>query len=164
VRIPCSILLEDVTRPGSFQRAFSFAVLGGLSAVALSLAGFAGPERAGAKGEVFFDPSSPAGKEYALPVPRARSEASGGGESRAADSNPPLFGVGVGTGGGDAGGAGGSKAGASSKLDSGSVQAGDLVSGDGGFINGTAVALAAAVLVLGAGVGIAVRRMQRPAA
>jgi hypothetical protein len=43
-------------------------------------------------GEVHFDSQSPAGKEYALPLPQARSEALGTG----APADAPLFGVGIG--------------------------------------------------------------------
>jgi hypothetical protein len=42
-------------------------------------------------GEVHFDSQSPAGKEYALPLPQARSEALGAG----APADAPLFGVGI---------------------------------------------------------------------
>jgi hypothetical protein len=43
---------------------------------------------------VHVDPGSPAGKQYAIPIPSARAETSGqsGGTGSA---NPPLFGVGV---------------------------------------------------------------------
>jgi hypothetical protein len=59
-------------------------------------------------GEVHFDPESPAGKEYALPLQQARNEAlgTGGGEAGGGPGAPggsggsgaaaPLFGVGVG--------------------------------------------------------------------
>jgi hypothetical protein len=43
-------------------------------------------------GEVHFDSQSPAGKEYALPLPQARGEALG----TDAPADPPLFGVGIG--------------------------------------------------------------------
>jgi hypothetical protein len=65
-------------------------------------------------GEVHFDPESPAGKEYALPLQQARNEAlgTGGGEAGGGQGGggsgaaAPLFGVGVGGGksGSDAGG------------------------------------------------------------
>jgi hypothetical protein len=59
-------------------------------------------------GEVHFDPESPAGKEYALPLQQARNEAlgTGGGEAGGGAGGPggsggsgaaaPLFGAGVG--------------------------------------------------------------------
>jgi hypothetical protein len=140
--------------------------LGLLVALALAIAGVAGTADAVAKGEVFFDPGSPAGKEYALPVPKARSDASGGGRSSSAESNPPLFGVGVSPGGGPGGGPSGGPDGGSDgspSLRGKSSQAAALSPGGGGFMNGTALAIAAAVLVLGAGLGVAARRIQRPA-
>jgi hypothetical protein len=61
---------------------------------------FSSPASAGG---VHFDPDSPAGKEYALPLPEARNEAAGGVGSRH-DPTPPLYGVGIsGPGSGAAG-------------------------------------------------------------
>jgi hypothetical protein len=60
-----------------------------------------------AAGEVHFDPQSPAGKEYALPLPQARSEALG----TDAPADPPLFGVGIGDPSGGEGRAGGTSGG-----------------------------------------------------
>lgn len=46
--------------------------------------------------EVHFDPDSPAGKEYALPLDQAREEAAGVGKSDGpAGEKAPLFGEGV---------------------------------------------------------------------
>src|ERR1700761_8477411 len=65
------------------------AAVGGL-APAQALAG------GGPGGGVHVDPGSPAGKQYAIPIPSARSETSGqSGSSGSGSSNPPLFGVGV---------------------------------------------------------------------
>jgi hypothetical protein len=54
----------------------------------------AGPAAAAPGNGVHVDPGSPAGKQYAIPIPSARSQTSGqaGG---AGSANPPLFGVGV---------------------------------------------------------------------
>ncbi len=66
-------------------------VLSGL-AVFFALAGPA------AASEVHFDPESPAGKEYGLPLDQARNEAAGG-ESAESAAEAPLFGAGVSSGG-----------------------------------------------------------------
>jgi hypothetical protein len=46
---------------------------------------------------VHLDPGSPAGHEYQIPIPSARSETAGGtpGRPGAGGSSPPLFGVGI---------------------------------------------------------------------
>jgi hypothetical protein len=60
----------------------------------------AGPALAAPGNGVHVDPGSPAGKQYAIPIPSARSEAAGqSGSSGSSSSNPPLFGVGVTPGG-----------------------------------------------------------------
>lgn len=78
----------------------------------------AAPRAAAAPDEVIFDPGSPAGKEYAIPLDEARRGAEGGGGEGDAGSsagpagrsdiaNPPLFGAGVKperSGGGSSGG------------------------------------------------------------
>jgi len=80
------------------------------------------PRAAAAPDEVIFDPGSPAGKEYAIPLDDARRGAEGGGGAGGAGSsagpagrsgiaNPPLFGAGVKperSGGGSSGGPGAS--------------------------------------------------------
>ncbi len=49
---------------------------------------------------VFFEPGSPAGKQYALPLSQARKEATGGAEStRGSGASAPLFGLGISSGG-----------------------------------------------------------------
>lgn len=63
-----------------------------LSGMALATAGPA-LANAGNNG-VHVDPGSPAGKQYAIPIPSARSETSGQ-QGGSGSSNPPLFGVGV---------------------------------------------------------------------
>lgn len=78
-------------------------VLAGAVAVAI-LAGAALPiQSVAAQDEVHFDPDSPAGKEYALPLDQARDEASGGAADRAPGERAPLFGAGI--SGGDRGSA-----------------------------------------------------------
>ncbi|MEO6857092.1 MAG: hypothetical protein ABI323_00665, partial [Solirubrobacteraceae bacterium] len=62
----------------------------------LSLA-IAAPAFAAGNG-VHVDPGSPAGKQYAIPIPAARSMAAGG-QGATGSANPPLFGVGVTPGG-----------------------------------------------------------------
>lgn len=64
------------------------------STAAILLAGLVGmlcSASTAAAGEVHFDPQSPAGKEYALPLPQARAEALG----TDTPADPPLFGVGI---------------------------------------------------------------------
>jgi hypothetical protein len=65
---------------------------------AISSLGFLGlvaPSAASA-GAVHFDPNSPAGKEYALPLAQARNEAAGrGGSAGASATSAPLFGAGI---------------------------------------------------------------------
>src|ERR1700760_2092560 len=56
----------------------------------------AGPALAAPGNGVHVDPGSPAGKQYAIPIPSARSETSGQkAGSGSGSTNPPLFGVGV---------------------------------------------------------------------
>lgn len=124
--------------------------------------------------EVHFDPDSPAGKEYALPLDQARDEAAGG---KAADRPPgvpaPLFGEGVEARDGAPGSAdesGGSGDGG----EPGGGTPGNANSPGGGGRNAAAVGLAdvetnndyplssgllliAAVLLVGAGIGLALR-------
>jgi hypothetical protein len=92
--------------------------VGILTGVVLAVLGLAtaGPALAAPGTGVHVDPGSPAGKQYAIPIPSARSEAAGQtGGSGSGSSNPPLFGVGVTPGGVAAGAAasvGGSATGA----------------------------------------------------
>jgi hypothetical protein len=70
-----------------------------LAAVSLSFVLVtAGPAMAAPGNGVHVDPGSPAGKQYAIPIPSARSETSGQ-NGAAGSANPPLFGVGVTPGG-----------------------------------------------------------------
>lgn len=64
----------------------------------LLLVAAAAPPAAAQEEGVFADPNSPAGKEYALPLERARAEAApdtGGREGGGGGSKQPLFGVGI---------------------------------------------------------------------
>ena len=82
---------------------------------------------AAAEDEVFVDPGSPSGKEYALPIDSARKQAAGDARNTSSGSQAtPLFGEGVDR---DAGSAGGSGSG-HSDVDGGSRRGG--ASGDGG--------------------------------
>ncbi len=69
-------------------------VLAGVVALAILAAIAVDVPLAAAKEGVHFDPDSPAGKEYALPLDRARDEASGASDG-APGRKAPLFGVGI---------------------------------------------------------------------
>jgi len=73
--------------------------------------------------EVFVDPGSPSGKEYALPVDSARQQAAKDGRKRSSKTQAaPLFGEGVGGGSDDAKASG--SAGASGSRDDGDSDGG----------------------------------------
>jgi hypothetical protein len=151
-----------VAKPTTFHKVVAAAASGGLAAAALFFAPYA--PSANAAGQVHVDPGSPSGKEYALPVPRARRDAAGGGSS-AGTSDPPLFGQGVSS----AAAAGGSSS-AGKGHGNGGSSAGEglkqvaLVSDDSYPAKGTVAVLALAVVLLGAGIGLAVRRLRGSAA
>lgn len=157
----------------------------------LALCGMALASRARA-GEVHFDPESPAGKEYALPLQQARNEAlgagggeatpgGGGGGSAGAGATAPLFGIGVsGKGGGSGpGDEGAARSGGESKAEGqGQRPAGEDTSqgrsSGGGATTAAASAsysdsqgllLLAGILILGALIGLGLRAFarQRPA-
>ncbi len=54
-----------------------------------------GPCAVARAGGVHFDPESPAGKEYGLPLPEARGEGLGSQTGGSSGRPPPLFGIGV---------------------------------------------------------------------
>ncbi|MCA1569087.1 MAG: hypothetical protein LC798_01955 [Chloroflexi bacterium] len=86
------------------------------------------PAAAAAEDEVFVDPGSPSGKEYALPVDSARKQAAGDARNKSSNSQAtPLFGEGVDR---DAGSAGGGSGSGESDAGGGSGRGG--ASGDGG--------------------------------
>jgi hypothetical protein len=138
-------------------------------------------QRAVAKG-VFFDPDSPAGKEYALPLDQARDEAAGVHQSDGpAGKKAPLFGEGVsGRGSGPRQGASGGGAGGGSGADHAEAPAGSGARGQGQGLPAAAVTAAAisstdddyalssailwvaAIVVLGGIAGLALRAAQRP--
>lgn len=134
-------------------------------------------QRAIAK-EVFFDPDSPAGKEYALPLDQARDEAAGVGKSDGpAGEKAPLFGEGVSKKGSDPGsnpgdGNGdGSAAQRSDDRDAGQGQAPDpeqpptsvaaISNVDGHYPLSSSILWVAAILALGGIAGLALRVTQR---
>jgi hypothetical protein len=135
-------------------------------------------------GEVHFDPESPAGKEYALPLPQARNEALGGGGAGPGGESgggggptavaAPLFGVGVGgrqSAGSDGEANGGGKQ--ASQTDRGGGPDGKQAGGEGrqavhiaaaeasGYSSGQALLMLVAILVLGIGLGFALRALSR---
>jgi hypothetical protein len=146
--------------------------------VALTLVMLMSSARAMAANGVHFDPDSPAGKEYALPLDQARGEATGGGESdEEAAPGAPLFGAGVPpTGPQSAGilGPGGeaadqqanpaTKHSASRKS---AARSGAVVhiseAGGGGYPPASGVAMVAAIVLLGGVLGLALRGLQRRA-
>lgn len=93
---------------GSLDRspAFPFKLRGVIRTSLIALLALAGPAPVAAAQEegVFFDPDTPAGKEYAIPLDQARRDAGGGGlagrENEA--GGQPLFGVGIQRAEGDA--------------------------------------------------------------
>jgi hypothetical protein len=138
-------------------------------------------------GEVHFDPESPAGKEYALPLQQARNEAlgtgggeAGGGPSGGAGSGAaaPLFGVGVGNSGAgsrsDGGGTGqrsnqggtesrGSQPGSEGRAaDSGAPNPGAVATAEGaGYSTGQGLLLLVGILALGIALGFGLRASGR---
>jgi hypothetical protein len=138
------------------------------------------PAAPAAAGEVHFDPDSPAGKEYALPLPQARNEAMGKeGIEDEPPSQAPLFGVGV---GGSGGGDGGESQGNGSPRSSGQNQGnpgsdkanpgGNPQSGaakanptaqDTSYGLGTAIALVGAILLIALALGFALRALAKVA-
>jgi hypothetical protein len=149
-----------------------------LLAAAVALALLVPSQRAIAK-EVFFDPDSPAGKEYALPLDQARDEAAGVGKSDGpAGEKAPPFGEGVSRGGSgpgpgtDGGGTAGIHAGAlagngaraqgrgSERLHAREAAAA-ISSAGGDYALSSAILWIAAILALGGIVGLVLRAVQR---
>ena len=152
-----------------------------LALVALTLIAPAviAPAAFAADDEIFVDPGSPSGKEYALPVHRARQQAAGDRQGAKGATSAPLFGEGVdaarsgATAGGRSGrstdasdaSAGSSDAGASRDRGASAQQAApktlkaqaaapDGGIGDAAIIGGVSVG----VLLLGAVIGVLLRR------
>jgi hypothetical protein len=134
-------------------------------------------QQAVAKG-VFFDPESPAGKEYALPLDQARSEAAGKQSDGPAGEKAHLFGEGI-SGRGSPPGASGPGIGTdrpkapaevaasgpghvSRHLHTAAVTAAAISSADDHYALLGAIIWVAAILALGALAGFALRIAQRP--
>lgn len=154
-------------------------VLGCLVGVAIPLAAWAGPAAAAEKG-VHFDPGSPAGTEYALPLAQARNEGSGkSGVGKDGSVEPaPLFGEGVGGPGSSAGaaapgggahpaahpggnGRAGTGGGGATGGGAGAAAAGRLPT-ERSYSSGGALLLGALILIAAAGAGYGLRRASGP--
>jgi hypothetical protein len=168
--MPSNSIREIIPR----GRPSSAIVLAALVAL-LTLAWLASSAQPATAKGVFFDPNSPAGKEYALPLDQARDEATGGGGSdRAAGVAAPLFGAGItrhdsksgqapgpsgegtgrrASGDGKHGGQGGSAA--------GPVAVARISEAGGGYPMSSGAALVAAIVLLGGALGLALRGLQR---
>lgn len=134
--------------------------------------------------EVHFDPDSPAGKEYALPLPQARNEAMGKeGIEDEPPSQAPLFGVGVGGSGSSGGGSGSGSQGGGSPQASGQAQGNPAGGGANPSGNprsatgkanpatagtsyglGTAIVLVGGILLIALALGLALRALSKLAA
>jgi hypothetical protein len=132
---------------------------------------------------VHFDPDSPAGKEYALPLDQARNEAAGDkspegtGSDEESGESAPLFGEGVSGGtaddadseGEEGSGGEGQRArpddrGAGGPRGQGERtggELGDLADADDGYPLIAGVGLAALILLAGLGLGLGLRSLQR---
>jgi hypothetical protein len=147
----------------------------------------AAPGSSSAAGGVHFDPESPAGKEYALPLDEARNEAAGTGNEGPEGSSgsrsgskvesgesAPLFGEGV-SGGGSRSGAtsgagrsgapqeGGTKPSGGGAQSPGSTgaQGRQIPEGDGGYPVPAGIGLAALIVLIGVGAGLGLRGLRR---
>jgi len=155
-----------------------------LLAAAVVLALIPCQQQAIAKG-VFFDPSSPAGKEYALPLDQARNEAAGTESDGAGGEKAHLFGEGIsGQGSGSSGSGGGETTGRKGATGTGNAaSAGNGTAGQGGgpqhppsaaavaaaisspddhYPLSSAILWIAALVALGGIAGLALRVAQRP--
>jgi len=169
----------DSHSPRIARRRTSFAMLLA-AAVALALLAPSQP-RAAEKG-VFFDPDTPAGKEYALPLDQAREEAAGIGKSDGpSGKKAPLFGEGV-SGRGSGPGAGGGSGGSGPNGNGTSAAAGNGAGGQGqvsqrrgatvaataaissadDYALSSAILWVAAIVALGGIAALALRAAQRP--
>jgi hypothetical protein len=143
----------------------------------MTLVGLAADCHAAAAKGVFFEPNNPAGKEYALPLAQARNEASGrGGSDGASGASAPLFGAGI-SGHGRIAGQGGGKTdrlaspgakgpgrresteGAGPRL--GAAAIARLADAGGGYPTMIGAAMVAVIVLLGCGLGLALRGLQR---
>ena len=126
--------------------------------------------------EIFVDPGSPSGKEYALPVESARKQAATDAQQRSSSAQPaPLFGEGVddrstadaggsGTGSGSGSGSAQGGGGGSTAADGGTPGASaatlkaQAAAPDGGIALAAVIGAGAGVLLLGGAVGLLLRR------
>jgi hypothetical protein len=152
--------------------AIVLSLLGVLALLAPAAAGAASGDEPG----VHVDPDSPAGKEYAIPLERARQEATGTGRSNRAGGpasggsasgttgtsgttgiagKAPLFGEGIQSGQGGGGFGGGPGSGRNGPAAAAST------GGNGASERLTLAGLTGAVLVLGAAAGLLLRRTLR---
>jgi len=153
-------------------------VLRGLLLLICALA-FMAPAAVAQDDEIFVDPGSPSGKEYALPVESARKQAAKAAPQRSSSAQPaPLFGEGVDDGskdgasgaasGADDGNGTGSGGGANSDADGGTPGAqgaartatlkAQAAAPDGGIGLAAVIGVGAGVLVLGGAIGVLLRR------
>jgi hypothetical protein len=151
-------------------------VLRGLLLLVCALA-LTAPVAAAQDDEIFVDPGSPSGKEYALPVESARRQAAKDAREHASSARPaPLFGEGVeaGSTAGQAGSASGGGAaigggGAAGDADGGTPGAPGTGAGpstlkaqaaaaDGGMGPAAVIGVGAGVLLLGGALGVLLRR------
>jgi hypothetical protein len=156
-------------------------VLRGLLLV-LSVLAVAAPAAVAQDDEVFVDPGSPSGKEYALPVDSARKQAAKDAQKGSARAQPaPLFGEGVGDtdaastssaapAGGGGSGSGGDRRRAAGDDSAPGAAGGERASAapatlksqvaapDGGLGLVTVLAAGLAVLALGGAIGLLLRR------
>ncbi len=146
-----------------------------LLAAAVALALLFLPQQPAAANGVHFDPNSPAGKEYALPLDQARDEAAGVGKSDGpAGKKAPLFGEGVSSGGSGSGPGAGDGSGAVGKAATGDVGGGagrthvpaaaivEISGADGAYALSSAILWVAAIVALGGIVALVLRGLQRP--
>ena len=150
-----------------------------LCALALAIAAPAPAAAAAAQeDEIFVDPGSPSGKEYALPVESARQQAAADASGRSPGTQPaPLFGEGVddgstagqgGTGSGSGSGGATGGGGATNDADGGTPSASGVARSatlkaqaaapDGGIGLAAVVGVGAGVLLLGGAIGMLLRR------
>jgi hypothetical protein len=167
-----------MNNPLPSQRTRFAMVLTGL--IGIAVAGLGAPGTALAANGVHFDPDSPAGKEYAVPVDEARNEGTGGGGSEGtgpdqeSGESAPLFGEGLSRGPGDSAAAPGDgtrpegegrrdgQSGPANGSSNDFGASGGLSDGGDGYSLLTGALLVGALALLGVGLGLGLRGLQRP--
>jgi hypothetical protein len=136
------------------------------------------PAEGAVAGGVHFDPESPAGKEYALPLAQARNEAMGGGGSDdGSGASAPLFGAGISGRGRTivrSGNGASQRASDGSKRANGATKGSErqeatkataadirLADAGGGYPVTDGVGMVAVIVLLGGGLGLALRALLR---